>query len=99
MSSNSAIISIEELYPFPKNEIINFLEKHKDINRIIWIQEEPKNRGAWQFVSNQLDKASLSYDFELEYCGSIQRASTSVGTSDLHKVQTETIAKLIKDIK
>ena len=99
LSSNSAIISIEELYPFPKNEIINFLEKHKDINRIIWIQEEPKNRGAWQFVSNQLDKASLSNDFELEYCGSVQRASTSVGTSDLHKVQTETIAKLFKDIK
>ena len=99
LSSNSAIISIEELYPFPKNEIINFLEKHKDINRIIWIQEEPKNRGAWQFVSNQLDKASLSNDFDLEYCGSVQRASTSVGTSDLHKVQTETIAKLFKDIK
>jgi len=99
LSSNSAIISVEELYPFPKNEIINFLKKHKDINRFIWIQEEPKNRGAWQFVSNQLDKASLSNDFELEYCGSIQRASTSVGTSDLHKVQTETIAKLFKDIK
>ena len=99
LSQNSAIISIEELYPFPKNEIINFIKKHKEINRIIWIQEEPKNRGAWQFVSNQLDKASLSSDFELEYCGSVQRASTSVGTSDLHKVQTETIAKLFKDIK
>ena len=99
LSSNSAIMSIEELYPFPKNEIIHFLKKYKDINRIIWIQEEPKNRGAWQFVSNQLDKASLSNDFELEYCGSVQRASTSVGTSDLHKVQTETIAKLFKDIK
>ena len=99
LSSNSAIISIEELYPFPKNEIINFMKKHKNINRIIWIQEEPKNRGAWQFVSNQLDKASLSNDFDLEYCGSVQRASTSVGTSDLHKVQTETIAKLFKDIK
>ena len=99
LSTNSAIISIEELYPFPKNEIINFLKKYKDINRIIWIQEEPKNRGAWQFVSNQLDKASLSNDFELEYCGSVQRASTSVGTSDLHKLQTETIAKLFNDIK
>ena len=86
----------------PKNippKIINFLKKYKDINRIIWIQEEPKNRGAWQFVSNQLDKASLSNDFELEYCGSVQRASTSVGTSDLHKLQTETIAKLFNDIK
>jgi len=40
-----------------------------------------------------------SNDFDLEYCGSVQRASTSVGTSDLHKVQTETIAKLFKDIK
>ncbi len=99
LSTNSAIISIDELYPFPKNEIINFLKKYKDINRIIWIQEEPKNRGAWQFVSNQLDKASLSNDFELEYCGSVQRASTSVGTSDLHKLQTETIAKLFNDIK
>ena len=98
-NQNCSIISIEELYPFPSNEIESFVNKNKKINKIIWIQEEPKNRGAWQFVSNQINKSSILNDLELEYYGSTERASTSVGTSELHKIQIESITTKFNELK
>ena len=98
-NQNCSIISIEELYPFPSNEIESFVNKNKKINKIIWIQEEPKNRGAWQFVSNQINKSSILNDLELEYYGSTERASTSVGTSELHKIQIEAITTKFNELK
>ena len=96
---NNAIISIEELYPFPSKDIEGFLRKNKNINKIIWIQEEPKNRGAWHFVSNQIHNSSIMKEYELEYYGSTERASTSVGTSELHKIQIESIKNKFNEIK
>ncbi len=98
-NKNCSIISIEELYPFPFKEIESFINKNKNINKIIWIQEEPKNRGAWQFVSNQINKSSILNDLELEYYGSTERASTSVGTSELHKIQIEAITTKFNELK
>ena len=98
-NQNCTIVSIEELYPFPFKELESILIKNKNINQIIWIQEEPKNRGAWQFVSNQLNKSSLLKDLELKYYGSTERASTSVGTSELHKIQIETITSNFSQLK
>ena len=71
----------------------------KNINKIIWIQEEPKNRGAWHFVSNQIHNSSIMKEYELEYYGSTERASTSVGTSELHKIQIESIKNKFNEIK
>ena len=98
-NQNCSIISIEELYPFPFKEIESFINKNKNVNKIIWIQEEPKNRGAWQFVSNQINKSSILNDLELEYYGSTERASTSVGTSELHKIQIEAITTKFNELK
>ncbi len=98
-NQNCTIVSIEELYPFPFKELESILIKNKNINQIIWIQEEPKNRGAWQFVSNQLNKSSLLKDLELKYYGSTERASTSVGTSELHKIQIEAITSNFSQLK
>jgi 2-oxoglutarate dehydrogenase E1 component len=99
INKNNAIISIEELYPFPSKDIEGFLSKNKNINKIIWIQEEPKNRGAWHFVSNQIHNSSIMKEYELEYYGSTERASTSVGTSELHKIQIESIKNKFNEIK
>ena len=87
------------MYPFPFKEIESFINKNKNVNKIIWIQEEPKNRGAWQFVSNQINKSSILNDLELEYYGSTERASTSVGTSELHKIQIESITTKFNELK
>ena len=50
-------------------------------------------------VSNQINKSSILNDLELEYYGSTERASTSVGTSELHKIQIEAITTKFNELK
>ena len=47
-----AIIRLEQLHPFPKNQVIDHLSKYKNAE-VIWVQEEPLNMGAWSFVHRE----------------------------------------------
>ena len=44
-----AIVTIEQLYPFPKTDIKNVIDKYK-ADQVIWTQEEPANMGAWGYL-------------------------------------------------
>jgi 2-oxoglutarate dehydrogenase E1 component len=52
---NTAIIRLEQLYPFPENELKTLQMKYSKATRWIWIQEEPKNMGAWNFIRDYMD--------------------------------------------
>ena len=52
-----AFARIEQLYPFPKKEIEELIQKFPLLKRIVWCQEEPKNMGAWNFVKEELPEA------------------------------------------
>lgn len=58
--SNTAIIRLEQLYPFPENQLLNLLEKYKRAKRIIWVQEEPQNMGVWPFLALNLTGVPVS---------------------------------------
>ncbi len=47
---NTAIIRVEQLYPFPEKEIKALQMKYSNAQRWLWVQEEPKNMGAWNFI-------------------------------------------------
>lgn len=49
--SSIALIRVEELYPFPADELEVVLRRYQAAKQIVWCQEEPLNQGAWQFVS------------------------------------------------
>jgi len=51
---NVAIIRIEQLYPFPKTQLLKILSQYKNVTNYIWAQEEPANMGAWEFIQNIL---------------------------------------------
>ena len=51
---STAIIRIEQLYPFPEQQIEAVLHKYKKANRIIWAQDEPENMGAWPYISRKM---------------------------------------------
>lgn len=46
-----AIARLEQIYPFPDQDISDYLKSMKNVNEVIWCQEEPKNMGAWNFVA------------------------------------------------
>jgi 2-oxoglutarate dehydrogenase E1 component len=86
-----AIIRIEQLYPYPKDEINNELKKYKNA-QIIWCQEEPKNMGAWKFIEELIEESlsDLNHNFlRPQYVGRISSASPATGYASQHKKEQE----------
>ncbi|MEN8260321.1 MAG: 2-oxoglutarate dehydrogenase E1 component, partial [Pseudomonadota bacterium] len=81
-----AIIRMEQLYPFPLEQLSLELEKCPNLDHLIWCQEEPKNQGAWYQIKHRfLDIAGAN--IELSYVGRPISAAPAVGYFSLHAEQ------------
>lgn len=85
-----AIIRIEQLYPFPEDELVTELRKYTHTTDIIWCQEEPHNQGAWYSMQHNILKA-LSSQQKLQYVGRNDSASPAVGYFSLHEEQQQAL--------
>ena len=86
--SDVGIIRIEQLYPFPKDEVKQELAKFKHIKQVIWVQEEPRNQGAWFYMQSRMNLSDCIHpDQSLEYAGRDYSASPAAGYMQLHKQQ------------
>ena len=77
-----AIIRLEQLYPFPMEQLQNALNEYRNCP-LIWCQEEPGNQGAFQFVRNALLDAGV--DRLLQYVGRPPMAAAAGGSIDRHE--------------
>jgi 2-oxoglutarate dehydrogenase complex dehydrogenase (E1) component-like enzyme len=99
---NVRLVRIEELYPFPAEAVMRTLEElpAKDI---VWLQEEPRNNGAYLFVKDQLSRLNIP----LRYIGRAESASPATGSLKIHKMQQTSLMeaafsplrKNVKDIE
>jgi len=48
---NIAVVRLEQLYPLPEKQLDEIFKKYSGVKNIIWVQEEPKNMGAWSFIA------------------------------------------------
>ncbi|MFE8699522.1 2-oxoglutarate dehydrogenase E1 component [Cytobacillus sp. FJAT-54145] len=78
------IVRIEEIYPFPMAKIKEILEKYPNVKEIVWIQEEPKNMGAWNFIEPRLKEVAPT-GVNVSYIGRRRRSSPAEGDPNLHK--------------
>lgn len=85
-----AIIRIEQLYPFPEEELKAILKQYPNAKEVIWCQEEPRNQGAW-YSSQHHFQACLSSHQQLSYAGREASASPAVGSSHAHNEQQEAL--------
>ncbi len=85
-----AIIRIEQLYPFPKTEIMGLLAQYIQAKQVIWCQEEPQNQGAWYAIQHHL-RACLADHQTLAYAGRAASAAPAVGYAQLHQQQQEAL--------
>lgn len=87
-----AIIRIEQLYPFPKEELKALLGQYEHAKTVVWCQEEPKNQGAWYCSSHHM-RASLMFWQNLEYVGRAFFAAPAVGSPILHMKQQKALVE------
>lgn len=85
-------IRIEQLYPFPKEELRKEIEQLKNLEEIVWVQEEPKNMGGWRYVLEYMRELTPN-GVEFRYIGRRERAATAEGEPNVHKVIQESIVK------
>ncbi len=88
-----AIMRVEQLYPFPERELIDYLKDYPNAKDIVWCQEEPQNQGAW-YCSQHRFQACLDAGQQLIYAGRKLSASPAAGHLSLHVQQQE---KLVAD--
>jgi 2-oxoglutarate dehydrogenase E1 component len=53
---DTALVRIEQLYPFPHAELAERLAEFPRLEEIVWAQEEDRNQGAWRFVREELEQ-------------------------------------------
>ena len=86
-----AIIRIEQMHPFPKEQIKKILKQYPNTLLKIWVQEEPENMGPWLYFQNQLK------DPELVCIARLPSGSPAVGLNKLHLMgQEEIIEKVFR---
>ncbi|MBE0696412.1 MAG: 2-oxoglutarate dehydrogenase E1 component, partial [Anaerolineaceae bacterium] len=78
-----AIARIEQLAPFPVLEIQNLLDDFPRLEKLVWVQEEPDNMGAWQFARPFLETITNGR-VDLSHIARLRSASPAEGSNNLH---------------
>ena len=86
---NIAIVRIEQLYPFPYDDLEEVLMEYKNVKDIVWCQEEPQNQGAWFSHRHRLQRVldRLGKDKEITLVSRPPAAAPAVGMMKLHLEQ------------
>ena len=80
-----AIVRVEQLYPFPEEEIRAILEAYPKATEICWAQEEPRNQGSWFFMLSRRHLAGcIQRKHRLVYAGRDYSASPAAGYLNVH---------------
>jgi len=88
--NDTAILLVEQLYPFPHKAFAAELKKFPNATEIVWCQDEPQNQGAWFFVQHYIHENMLEGQ-KLGYAGRPASASPAVGYSHLHQEQLKSL--------
>jgi 2-oxoglutarate dehydrogenase E1 component len=88
----TAIVFLEQLFPLPEHELETALAQHADARELLWVQEEPANMGALNFLAPQLERLARGRAFR-----SVKRSpssSPSTGSHAAHEMEQKTLLEL-----
>jgi len=89
-SPHIALVRVEQLYPWPHDEVARIVDLYPALQEVVWAQEEPKNMGAWTYVSPRL-RVSTGNAMIVRYIGRPERASPAEGYKSSHDSEQQRI--------
>ena len=93
LQNQVALVRIEQLYPFPRDEYKAILARYGNASEIVWCQEEPENQGAWYQIKHRLLN-SLGERHVMLYATRAGSPSTATG---YHKVHVQEQEELVRE--
>src|SRR4051812_782329 len=96
-TADIAVVRVEQLYPLPAEQIREALERYPNAQDVVWVQEEPMNMGAWQFMAVNLPE-ELPAGRTFRRVSRKASASPAVGSAKVHEVeQRQLVAEAFAD--
>jgi 2-oxoglutarate dehydrogenase E1 component len=90
-----ALVRVEQFYPFCEGRMERIVELYRDAEEVIWVQEEPANRGGWSYIQPILERFFL--DRLVQYVGRPASASPATGSLKIHRQeQAEIVRQALK---
>ena len=92
-----AISRVEQLYPFPKVALGEVVAGYPSLRDVVWLQEEPENMGAWEFVRSALEEV-MGDRWPLQYIGRARSSSPSEGSAAWHQLNQKLLVERAFDL-
>ena len=86
-----AIVRVEQLYPFPAEGLAGALVRYENAKELRWVQEEPRNMGAWAFVRPRLEELAGDRWQPPLFVGRTASASPATGSPESHQFEQDQI--------
>ncbi len=90
--TTTGIIFVDQLYPWPEGELKAAIEAHPAAHEIVWVQEEPANMGAFNFVMPRLRR--IAGDCQVLSVKRSAAASPATGSAKAHEMEQKTLIEL-----
>ena len=87
-----AILRLEQYYPFPQQLLVDALRAYPNASEVVWVQEEPRNMGAWPFIHERL-QSILGTNQTLRYVGRPISAAPATGSHHRHDDQQKALVE------
>jgi 2-oxoglutarate dehydrogenase E1 component len=78
-----AVIRVEQLYPFPLEQLIEVLDRYPNARELVWLQEEPANMGPWRFVEHMVWRVK-ERGYDLRHVARVESGSPATGSKTIH---------------
>jgi 2-oxoglutarate dehydrogenase E1 component len=91
-SNQVAVCRVEQLAPFPRVALREVLDAYPSLTEVVWLQEEPENMGAWDWVRGQLEE-TIEDRCSLRFIGRVRSASPSEGSGAWHQINQRRIVE------
>jgi len=93
-----AVARVEMLYPFPEQQLTDLMDSYPNLERVVWVQEEPRNMGPRAYMRRRM-AGILPQDLHYYYVGRQLRAAQSEGYTAAHRKEQARIVRVALDLE